>query len=40
MFLVHPTLTDAEMDRTCAVLEDVLSRAGVKRATSEVAVQS
>jgi len=25
MFLVHPTLTDAEMSRACAVLEDVLS---------------
>lgn len=27
MFLVHPTLTAAEIDRTCAVLAEVLSRA-------------
>jgi dTDP-4-amino-4,6-dideoxygalactose transaminase len=28
MFLVHPTLTDAEIDRTCAVIDEVLLRAG------------
>lgn len=28
MFLVHPTLTAAELDHTCAVLADVLSQAG------------
>ena len=28
MFLVHPTLTDAEIATTCAVLGDVLERAG------------
>jgi dTDP-4-amino-4,6-dideoxygalactose transaminase len=27
-FLVHPTLTETEIELTCAVLEDVLSRAG------------
>lgn len=27
MFLVHPTLTDAEMDKTCRVLGDVLTMA-------------
>lgn len=27
MFLVHPTLTDADMDRTCQVIGDVLSLA-------------
>lgn len=27
MFLVHPTLTDAEIDKTCAVLASVMSRA-------------
>ena len=27
MFLVHPTLTEAEITRTCAVLTDVLGRA-------------
>lgn len=27
MMLVHPTLTAAEMDKSCAVLEDVLTRA-------------
>lgn len=26
-FLVHPTLTDAEIDKTCRVLDDVLSEA-------------
>jgi dTDP-4-amino-4,6-dideoxygalactose transaminase len=30
MFLVHPTLTDAEMDRTCQVIGEVLSMAGKK----------
>ena len=29
MFLVHPTLTRAEMDKTCAVLEQVLKEASV-----------
>ncbi len=28
MFLVHPTLTEAEIGRTCEVLDDVLARAG------------
>lgn len=28
MFLVHPTLTEAEMDKTCAVLAEVLEKAG------------
>ena len=27
MFLVHPTLTDAEITKTCSVLDDVLKRA-------------
>lgn len=27
MFLVHPTLTDAEIDKTCAVLREVMSAA-------------
>lgn len=29
MLLVHPTLTDAEVAKSCAVLDQVLSRAGV-----------
>jgi dTDP-4-amino-4,6-dideoxygalactose transaminase len=29
MFLVHPTLTDEEIKKTCRVLRDVLSRAGM-----------
>ncbi|MDZ4297744.1 MAG: DegT/DnrJ/EryC1/StrS aminotransferase family protein [Moraxellaceae bacterium] len=29
MFLVHPTLTDAEIDKTCAVLNDVMQQASV-----------
>lgn len=28
MFLVHPTLTDAEIDKTCAVINEVLREAG------------
>ena len=28
MFLVHPTLTEAQMDKTCAVIDAVLSEAG------------
>lgn len=28
MFLVHPTLTEAEMDKTCAVIDAVLREAG------------
>jgi dTDP-4-amino-4,6-dideoxygalactose transaminase len=28
MFLVHPTLTTAEIDRTCAVVRQVLAEAG------------
>mgnify|MGYP001245137412 CR=1 FL=1 len=28
MFLVHPTLTEAEMNKTCAVIEQVLAQAG------------
>lgn len=28
MFLVHPTLTEAEMTKTCAVIEQVLAQAG------------
>ena len=27
MFLVHPTLTDAEIDKTCAVLGEVMDEA-------------
>lgn len=27
MFLVHPTLTDAEMDKTCAVIHQVMQKA-------------
>jgi dTDP-4-amino-4,6-dideoxygalactose transaminase len=27
MFLVHPTLTDAEIDKTCTVIRQVLSEA-------------
>ncbi|MNZ62131.1 DegT/DnrJ/EryC1/StrS aminotransferase family protein [compost metagenome] len=27
MFLVHPTLTDAEIDKTCAVLTEVMAEA-------------
>ena len=27
MFLVHPTLTDAEIAKTCSVVDDVLKRA-------------
>ena len=34
MFLVHPTLTHAEMDKTCSVISDVLAAAG--RETSRV----
>jgi dTDP-4-amino-4,6-dideoxygalactose transaminase len=30
MFLVHPTLTDADMDRTCQVIGEVLSIAAGK----------
>jgi len=29
MFLVHPTLTGAEIEKTCAVLAEVLGRAGL-----------
>lgn len=29
MFLVHPTLTEAEMDKTCAVIDAVLREAGM-----------
>lgn len=29
MFLVHPTLTEAEMDKTCAVLAEVMAEASV-----------
>lgn len=29
MFLVHPTLTEAEIDKTCAVIEEVMGLAGV-----------
>ncbi|QIB52598.1 DegT/DnrJ/EryC1/StrS aminotransferase family protein [Pseudomonas sp. OIL-1] len=28
MFLVHPTLTEAEMDKTCSVISEVLAEAG------------
>ena len=28
MFLVHPTLTEAEMTKSCAVIEQVLAQAG------------
>ncbi len=28
MFLVHPTLTEAEISKTCEIVRDVLSRAG------------
>jgi dTDP-4-amino-4,6-dideoxygalactose transaminase len=28
MFLVHPTLTSAEMDKTCSVIAQVLNEAG------------
>ena len=28
MFLVHPTLTEAEMNKTCAVIDQVLAQAG------------
>jgi len=27
MFLVHPSLTPAELDKTCAVVSDVLTQA-------------
>jgi len=27
MFLVHPTLTESEIDKTCAVLADVMTKA-------------
>ena len=27
MFLVHPTLTEAEMDKTCTVITEVLDEA-------------
>jgi dTDP-4-amino-4,6-dideoxygalactose transaminase len=30
MFLVHPTLTQAEMDKTCAVIDQVLTEASAK----------
>jgi hypothetical protein len=30
MFLVHPTLTDQEMDKTCTVLQSVLEQASEK----------
>ncbi|GAC1428438.1 MAG: DegT/DnrJ/EryC1/StrS aminotransferase family protein [Burkholderiaceae bacterium] len=33
MFLVHPTLTDAEMDKTCSVLADVFSHAASANGT-------
>ena len=29
MFLVHPTLTQAEIDATCAAIEDVMGRASI-----------
>jgi dTDP-4-amino-4,6-dideoxygalactose transaminase len=32
MFLVHPTLTDAEIDQTCRVIDDVMSQASLKSA--------
>jgi dTDP-4-amino-4,6-dideoxygalactose transaminase len=28
MFLVHPTLTDEEIGKTCAVVEEVMGKAG------------
>jgi dTDP-4-amino-4,6-dideoxygalactose transaminase len=31
MFLVHPSLTDADITKTCTVLDAVLSRAGTLR---------
>lgn len=31
MFLVHPTLAEAEMDKTCKVIADVLSTAAVRK---------
>lgn len=30
MFLVHPTLTDAEIEKTCAVIDEVLKQAGAQ----------
>lgn len=30
MFLVHPTLTDAEIDQTCRVIQDVMTQASLK----------
>lgn len=30
MFLVHPTLTEAEIDKTCAVIDEVLKQAGAQ----------
>lgn len=40
MLLVHPTLTDLEVERTCAVLRDVMQRAAVVRQTSNNAAQT
>jgi dTDP-4-amino-4,6-dideoxygalactose transaminase len=31
MFLVHPTLTDEEMDKTCRAIGEVLAMAGPAR---------
>jgi dTDP-4-amino-4,6-dideoxygalactose transaminase len=36
MFLVHPTLTDAEVAKTCAVIESVLA-AATEQATTRAA---
>lgn len=30
MFLVHPTLTEVEIDKTCAVIDEVLKQAGAQ----------
>jgi dTDP-4-amino-4,6-dideoxygalactose transaminase len=30
MFLVHPTLTSAEIDKTCAVLAEVMQQASLE----------
>jgi len=36
MFLVHPTLTDEEMEKTCAVVQEVMGEAGKRMETGKV----
>jgi dTDP-4-amino-4,6-dideoxygalactose transaminase len=40
MFLVHPTLTDAEIDKTCRVLEEVMKTCAATAPKRQIAEQS